>query len=217
MTTSDPFATPETEVGGFAAYIPPFFRRGSEFWRWVSLIVLNAVTVLGIGLLVVGTGLVGAGLAILASGFGLVDVGLTSDLGTALAVGLVVSLIGAFATGLAVEGPVGYKVRRFEARPWEVAVTTAPGFFIAAWAAARLASLADRLLERFPDAFDVVGIQLRAVGETALGWPLVVAVVLLFAVHQFAVARFPKLEYQAHGVIYVVWLLAAISAYALFS
>jgi len=214
--SADPYGAVE-EPGSFRDYIPPFFRRGSEFWRWLSMIALNTSTVLGIGLLVVGTGLVGAGLAILASGFGIVDIDLTPDLGSSLAVGLVVTLIGAFATGLAVEGPVGYKVRRFQAEAWEEALTVVPGFFIAAWLAGRLAALADELLLDFDGAFVVVPEQIRAVGDVAIGWPMLSAVAVLFAVHQFVVQRFPKLEYQAQGIVYVVWLLAAVSAFSLFS
>ncbi len=216
MTLGDPFAAPETKKSGFSDYIPAFFQRGSEFRRWVSLITLSTTTVMGIGLLVVGTGLVGSGLAIVASGFDVFDIGLAPDLGTALAVGMVVALIGAFATGFAVEGPVAYKVRQFEAKSWELALAVVPGFFIVRWAAGTLASLAERYLSEFSAAFEVVEAQLIAVGDTALGWPLIVAVLALYLVHEFALARFASLEYQTSGVIYVVWLLAAISAYPLF-
>jgi len=216
VTLGDPFAAPETEKTGFSDYIPVFFRRGSEFWRWVSLIALSTTTVMGIGLLVVGTGLVGSGLVIVASGFDVVDIAMAPDLGTALAVGLVVTLIGAFATGFAVEGPVGYKIRRFEAKSWELALAVVPGFFIVKWSAGWLASQAERFLAEFPEAFDVVGAQLQAVGDTAIGWPLIVAVVLLYVIHEFVLARFARVEYQTNGVIYFVWLLATVSAYPLF-
>lgn len=212
----DPYG-PVTERSSFRDYIPPFFQKGSEFWRWTAMIALNTTTMLGIGLLVIGTGLVGSGLAILAGGFGIVDVGLTDDLGSSLAVGLVVGLIGSFATGFAVEGPVGYKVRRFQAQAWEAALTAIPAFLVAGWVAGVLADLADRFLLDFSDAFVVVPELIRAVGEVAVGWPMLAAVAALFTIHQFVIARFPKLEYQAHGIIYVVWLLAAISAFSLFN
>jgi hypothetical protein len=216
MPAPDPFGE-VTERNSFRDYIPPFFRKGSEFWRWVSMVALNTTTMLGIGLLVIGTGLVGGGVAILASGFGVIDVALTADLGSSLAVGLVVSLLGAFATGLAVEGPVGYKVRRFEAKAWEAALTALPAFLIAAWLAAVLGDLADRFLLQYSEAFIVVPELIKAVGKVAIGWPMLVAVAAVFTTHQFVVGRFAKLEYQVHGIVYVVWLLATVSAYSLFN
>lgn len=213
---ADPYAV-ESDRSSFWDYVPPFFRRGSEFWRWVAMVLYNTFTILGIGLLVAGTGMVGAGVAILLSGFGVVDVGLTPDLGTSLAVGLVVALIGAFAIGLAVEGAIGYRAREFEIRSWEVPITAIPPFFIAIWVANRLAALAEHFLADFHDGFVVIPAQLRAVATAAPRWPMLIGVVALFLVYRFVVPRFPTLEYQAHGIIYVVWLLAALAEYPLFT
>src|SRR3990172_9570581 len=63
-------------------------------------------TTLDVGLLVVGTALVSLAIVVLLDGFDVLDVGLTRSTGEMLGSGLVIAVFGAFALGVAVEGPI---------------------------------------------------------------------------------------------------------------
>ena len=65
-------------------------------------------TMLDVGLMVLGTILVGLAIALLLAGFGLVDV-IPEDLSTVAMLGssLVIAVVGMFCLGVASEGPVG--------------------------------------------------------------------------------------------------------------
>ena len=84
----------------------------SKTQRLVGLGVHTLGTSFDVGLLVVGTALIGLAAAVLLDGFDVIEIGLTDSTGAMLGSGLVIAVFGAFALGVAVEGPIGYSTRR---------------------------------------------------------------------------------------------------------
>lgn len=74
---------------------------------YLMLIVSTFRTMLAIGMLVLGSGLVGLATAVLLDGFDLVDVGLGLSIGEVLGSFIVIGVVGAFAFGIATEGRYG--------------------------------------------------------------------------------------------------------------
>lgn len=68
---------------------------------------------LDVGLVVVGTLLLGLAMAVILDGFDLVTIGLGLSTGAMLGSGLVIGIVGGFALGVASEGPLG-RGRRLE-------------------------------------------------------------------------------------------------------
>ena len=64
-------------------------------------------TMLSMGMLVVGTGLMGLAIAVVLDGFGIVEIGLGLSIGEVLAAFIVIGVSGAFAFGVATEGRYG--------------------------------------------------------------------------------------------------------------
>jgi hypothetical protein len=64
-------------------------------------------TMLDVGLVVLGSVLLGLAIAVLLDGFDLVHIGLGLSTGAMLGSGLVIGIVGAFALGVASEGPLG--------------------------------------------------------------------------------------------------------------
>lgn len=74
---------------------------------YVRLLVSTFRTMLAMGMLVAGSGLVGLAAAVFLDGFDLVEVGLGLSIGEVLGTFLVIGVVGAFAFGVATEGRYG--------------------------------------------------------------------------------------------------------------
>ena len=81
--------------------------------HYVSLALGAGGTMLDVGLVVVGTLLLGLAMAVILDGFDLVTIGLGLSTGAMLGSGLVIGIVGGFALGVASEGPLG-RGRRLE-------------------------------------------------------------------------------------------------------
>lgn len=112
---------------------------------YVQLIVSTFRTMLAMGMLVAGSGLVGLAAAVFLDGFDLVDVGLGLSIGEVLGTFLVIGVSGAFAFGVATEGRYGAANVTRGYPTLEVAIGRVVGgvavAFIIGWVATRLESV----------------------------------------------------------------------------
>ena len=182
---------------------PKALQKGSEVRRWIDLSARSALTVADVGLLVAGTGLVGIGGALILNGFGVVDLAVDNDLGQALAVGLVVAMIGGFCIGIAAEGPMGYTAPAPTTRPWEALLIAVPAMFLFIWLVGFLERLADRLLLPYSDLFSFVSSYFNAVQQAGVTTGLLVGLPVMWAVQQLLAARLSYFTGAAPGGLYV--------------
>lgn len=99
------------------------------YWRLVAGAFRSA---LDVGMLVLGTGLVGLAVAVLLDGFGLVEIGLGLSTGAVLGTGLVLGVCGAFALGVASEGRYGSEQTLAGYPELEVAIGRVVGIIVIA-------------------------------------------------------------------------------------
>ncbi len=166
-------------------------------------------TALDLGMLVIGSGIIGLALALLLDRVGVVDLNLGLSVGGFLASLLVISVLGAFALGVASEGRYGAAVSVSEYPPGEVMIGRAVGAaligLLLGVAASQLQPLVGDLPVPFHAAVEVVRVA---------GWAGLVVVPFLGA---------PLAWWLRHGLqrigfgsrvelpsIYVVWVLAAL-------
>ena len=192
--------------------LPAALRPGTEPWRWVAICVRSVRVVVGVGLAVIGTGLVGMGIALCLHGLGILRLGISQPDVEALAVGLAVAMIGGAILGLAVEGGLRSPSVRPDAAPWEIMVTWVPALLIALWVVERLEGLATRLLPRFSDLFDLVPLYVDQVGNRGLlaglaGLPLV------WVALQFGAPRYRFVGENSPALLYAAWMALVIVAY----
>ena len=167
-------------------------------------------TMADVGLMVLGSLLVGLSLAVLIGGFGLVDV--TSEemsTGQMLISAIVLAVIGLFCLGVASEGPLGRGRRLVGFKLWEVGIGRTLAVFVAGLIALLLYDLIGGLIEGVPPPL-YKGVEgFRAVGVAGvtvmplLGVPLSLAV--RAAPEEYAwVAREADIP-----VMFIVWTVAA--------
>ena len=100
-------------------------------------------TMFDVGLMVIGSLLVGLSISVLLAGFGLVNVRQDLSTGAMLASALVLAVIGLFCLGVASEGPLGRGRRLVGFKLWEVGI----GRTIAVLAVGLIALVAYRLVD----------------------------------------------------------------------
>lgn len=193
--------------------LPAPLQPGSAARRWITLSVRSALAVADVGLLVVGTGLVGIGLGLFLNGFGLVDLVVDDDLGQALAVGLVIAMIGGFVIGVAAEGPIGHAAPLPDTKPWEALVAGVPALLLFVWGIGLLEILADRVLLDFSSHFAFVASHLNAVQQAGVTAGLFIGLPVMWAARQFVAPRMFVFETAAPAALYVAWMVGVISAY----
>ena len=153
--------------------------------RLLSLGVHTLGTSFDVGLLVVGTGLVGLAIAVLLDGFGVVEIGLSDSTGSMLGSGLVIAVFGAFALGVAVEGPIGYSTRRRGTfSDIEVAIAGAVGALLAGLILFLVANYVRRFVEDLPMAFDFGVTIIRSAGRAGMTFGLFLGVPALWGVRE---------------------------------
>lgn len=117
---------------------------GREALEYVEVGLFGLRTMVDVGLLVLGSALLGLALAVLADGLGLVELGLGLSTAGMLGSALVVGVVAAFAFGVSSEGRFGAN-RSFSAPPRMVAVGRAVGGLavsgVLIWGGGRLADL----------------------------------------------------------------------------
>ncbi len=165
-------------------------------------------TMLDVGLMVLGSLLVGLSVAVLLAGFDIVDVAGDLSTGTTLISAVVLAVTGLFCLGVASEGPLGRGRRLVGFNLWEVGIGRTLAVFGLGVGALLLYGVVGGLLEGLPKPLLQGTEGLRAVGVAAMtAMPLVGVPLSLVArglpveaewVHRFDVP-----------VMFIVWAVAS--------
>ncbi len=183
---------------------------GTGLFKRYAILAYGAFgTMADVGLMVLGSLLVGLSLAVLLGGFGLVDVTeepLTT--GEMLISAIVLAVIGLFCLGVAAEGPVGRGRRLVGFKVWEVGIGRTLAVFIVGLIALLLYDFIAGLLESVPsplykgtEGFRAVGIAGMTV-MPLLGVPL--SLLVRSAPDDYAWIRQTDIP-----LLFVVWAVAA--------
>lgn len=185
-------------------------RGATGVLRRYAILAYGAVgTMADVGLMVLGSLLVGLSLAVLLGGFGLVDV-TTEQLSTGemLISAIVLAVIGLFCLGVASEGPLGRGRRLIGFKLWEVGIGRTLAVFGAGFVALLLYDLIGGFLENVPaplykgvEGFRAVGIA----GMTAM--PLIGVPLSLLA--RAAPERVRWIRQVDIPLMFIVWAVAA--------
>ncbi|MFW2338850.1 MAG: hypothetical protein ACN4GK_02270 [Acidimicrobiia bacterium] len=181
----------------------------SQARRLLGLGLHTLGTSFDVGLLVVGTGLVGLAIAVLLDGFDVVEIGLSDSTGSMLGSGLVIAVFGAFALGVAVEGPIGYSSRRRGTfNDIEVAIAGVVGALIAGLVLILIANYARGFIDELPMAFDFGVTVIHSAGRAGMTAGLFLGVPALWGVRELW-GHNAWIEEIELPIFYVIWATAA--------
>ena len=122
-----------------------------EMWKRYAILAYGAFgTMFDVGLMVIGSLLVGLSISVLLAGFGLVNVIQELSTGAMLASALVLAVIGLFCLGVASEGPLGRGRRLVGFTLWEVGIGRALAALVVGLLALFAYGLVDGVLEGLP-------------------------------------------------------------------
>lgn len=177
--------------------------------RLLGLGVHTLGTSFDVGLLVVGTALIGLAAAVLLDGFEVIEIGLTDSTGAMLGSGLVIAVFGAFALGVAVEGPIGYSTRRRGSfTDIEVAIAGAVSALIAGLVLFLIAGFVRRFVEDLPVPFDFGVTVIRSAGRAGMTAALFLGVPALWGVRELW-GHNSWIEEVELPIFYAIWATAA--------
>jgi hypothetical protein len=181
------------------------------FRYYLGLMLGTFRTALDVGMLVVGTGLVGLAAAVLADGFGLLEIGFELSTGAMLGTALVIAVLGAFALGIASEG--GYGSTRATAPYPSLEVAIGRLVFMVGVAVLLLtaASQLEPLVLDLNVAFGVAQEVIRACGAAGL-FTALVGVPVTWGL-RMGLARLDWGFSLDVPVLYVIWLVAALVSF----
>lgn len=170
-------------------------------------------TMLSMGMLVVGTGLMGLAIAVILDGFGVVEVGLGLSIGEVLAAFIVIGVTAAFAFGVATEGRYGTAALMARYPSLEVVAGRIFGGILIVlflgWIAGQVEPIvADQALP-----FRVGQEVIRATGSSGL-LAVLVGVPLVWAVRQGAKRAGFDADIELPG-LYVLWAVFALIAFSM--
>ena len=181
----------------------------SQARRLLGLGLHTLGTSFDVGLLVVGTGLVGLAIAVLLDGFDVMGIGLSDSTGSMLGSGLVIAVFGAFALGVAVEGPIGYSSRRRGTfNDIEVAIAGVVGALVAGLVLVLIANYARGFIDELPMAFDFGVTVIHSAGRAGMTAGLFLGVPALWGVRELW-GHNAWIEEVELPIFYVIWATAA--------
>ncbi|MGB8362538.1 MAG: hypothetical protein WCE80_14165 [Acidimicrobiia bacterium] len=183
-------------------------QRWSLLRRYAILAYGAIGTMADVGLMVLGSLLVGLALAVLIGGFGLADV-TVSDLSTGemLISAIVLAVVGLFCLGVASEGPLGRGRRLVGFKVWEVGIGRTLAVFGAGFVAILLYGFIGRLLTEVPDPIWKGAEGFRAVGISGMTVMPLLGVPLSLLVRS-APDRYAWVRQADIPVMFVVWAVA---------
>jgi hypothetical protein len=179
------------------------------FKRYAILAYGAMGTMADVGLMVLGSLLVGLSVAVLLGGFGLVAVTIDElTTGEMLISAIVLAVIGLFCLGVAAEGPLGRGRRLIGFKLWEVGIGRTIAVVVAGFAALLLYDFIGGLLESVPSPLYKGTEGFRAVGIAGMTvMPLVGVPISLLA--RSAPDRYSWFRQADIPSMFVVWAVAA--------
>jgi hypothetical protein len=186
-------------------------RNGTDLVKRYAILAYGAFgTMADVGLMVLGSLLVGLSLAVLIGGFGLVEVTAQElSTGEMLISAIVLAVIGLFCLGVAAEGPLGRGRRLVGFKNWEVGIGRSLAVFVAGFIALLIYNFLGGLLEAVPaplfkgaEGFRVVGVAGMTV-MPLLGVPL--SLLVRAAPDEYAWVRTADIP-----ILFIVWTVSAI-------
>lgn len=164
-------------------------------------------TMLDIGLLVIGSALVGLAAAVLADGLDLFDLNLGLSTAGLLGSALVLAITGAFAIGVAAEGPGGRGARPLGHTVTEVAIARLLAVLVVGIGLILLGDRLEALTSGLPTPLRRGGELIGLAGATGMIAISVVGVPLTWALAR-NLERFPWAGQAELPLFYVLWALA---------
>jgi hypothetical protein len=184
------------ELDTTTVYVSPMRRRLRLFWRVLG-------TTFDVGLMVVGTALVAFAAVILLDGFEVIDRGLTATTGAMLGSSLVIAVFGAFAIGVAVEGPVK-ELRELSANEIELAAARGLALVLTGVVLLIVGRLGLGYVGDLPIVFEQSLQIVVASGIAGFTWTLVVGLAALWGVRRVFADR-GWLDQIELPLLYAVW------------
>jgi len=185
-------------------------QSGTDVVKRYAILAYGAFgTMADVGLMVLGSLLVGLSVAVLLGGFGLVDVTAQElSTGEMLISAIVLAVVGLFCLGVASEGPLGRGRRLVGFKPWEVGIGRTLAVFVAGLISLLLYQFIGGLLEGVPgplykgaEGFRVVGVAGMTV-MPLLGVPL--SLLVRMAPDEYEWVRNTDIP-----VMFIVWAVSA--------
>jgi len=165
-------------------------------------------TTLDVGLLVVGTALVSLAIVVLLDGFDVLDVGLTRSTGEMLGSGLVIAVFGAFALGVAVEGPIR-ALRTRTGSEMEMFLIRVGSLLLVGGVLLVVGRFIEKYVEDLPSTFGIANEVLVATGVAGLTATLVLGAAALWGLRRFFADR-PWLDLIELPVLYSLWVIGTL-------
>lgn len=165
-------------------------------------------TMFDVGLMVLGSLLIGLSVAVLLAGFELIDVSQQLSTGAMLISAVVLAVVGLFFLGVASEGPLGRGRRLIGFELWEVGIGRVIAVFALGIGALLLYQLVLGFLDGLPRPLHQGAEGIRAVGQAG------VTIMPLVGVPLSILVRWLPVEYEwVHRadvpVMFVVWAVSA--------
>ncbi len=183
---------------------------GLEILKRYAILAYGAFgSMLDVGLMVLGSLLLGLAIAVLLAGFEIVDVVLEEmSSGAMLASALVLGVVGLFCLGVASEGPLGRGRRLVGFQLWEVGVGRALAVVGVGFAALLGHGALTGLLDGLPDPLHQGTEGLRAVAVTGMVAMPIIGVPLSLLM-RWVPTRYSWMPILDIPIMFVVWVIAA--------
>lgn len=165
-------------------------------------------TMLDVGLMVLGSLLVGLAVAVLLAGFDLVDVSQGLSTGAMLISAVVLAVVGLFCLGVASEGPLGRGRRLVGFKLWEVGIGRTLAVFGVGFGAILLYGLVSEFLDGLPRPLHQGAEGIRVVGVAGMTVMPIIGVPLSLLVRWLPV-DYEWVRLADVPVMFVVWATAA--------
>lgn len=170
-------------------------------------------TTFDVGLLVVGTALVSLAIVVLLDGFEVLEVGLTKSTGEMLGSGLVIAVFGAFALGVAVEGPIR-ALRTRTGSEIEMLLIRVGSLLLVGGILLFVGRFLEQYLEDLPSTFAIANDVLVATGVAGLTATLLLGATTLWGLRRIYADR-PWLDLIELPVLYSLWVIGTLIVFNL--
>ena len=170
-------------------------------------------TMFDVGLMVLGSLLVGLAVAVLLAGFDLVNVVQELSTGGMLASALVLAIVGLFCLGVASEGPLGRGRKLVGFQLWEVGIGRTVAVFLVGFGALLVYGMVSGFLGDVPEPLHKGADGLRAVAISGMVVMPLIGVPLSLLV-RWAPNAPPWLDKAETPVLFVVWAIGTMAIFA---